>query len=78
MRMSVSPCARWWCVNQAGTQATRLAGTIQVPRSVWTDRTPLAAYTRCPRVWECAWLVPPDGHRCTPPDGQIGIGGLRA
>src|SRR5690242_16563975 len=69
--MSVSPCARWWCVDSAGIQATRLAGTIHVPRSVCTDRTPLAAYTKCPCGWECARLAPPDGHRCTPPDGQV-------
>src|SRR5690349_912740 len=31
----------------------------------------MAAYTKCPRGWECARLVPPDGHRCAPPDGQI-------
>ena len=37
------------CVNPAGVHATRLAGTIDVPRSVCTARTPLAAYTRCPR-----------------------------
>ena len=49
IRMSVSPCARWWWVDPAGVQATRLAGTIDVPRSVCTDRTPRAAYTRCPR-----------------------------
>ncbi|GIF62168.1 hypothetical protein Ais01nite_02030 [Asanoa ishikariensis] len=58
-------------MDKAGTQATRLAGTIQVPVSVWTDRMPLAAYTRCPRGWECARLVPPEGHRCLPPDGQM-------
>ena len=28
------PWARWRCVNPAGVQATRLAGTIDVPRSV--------------------------------------------
>src|SRR6202000_2278805 len=45
-------------------------GTTDVPPSVCTDRTPLAAYTSCPRRWECTELVPPGGHRCTPPDGH--------
>src|SRR5215813_11880769 len=70
IRMSVVLWARWWCVNPAGIHAARLAGTIDVPRSVCTDRTPRAAYTRCPRGWDCTELVPPDGHRWTPPDGH--------
>src|SRR6476660_6497538 len=68
--MSVSPWARWWWAYPAGVHATRLAGTIDVPRSVCTDRTPRAAYTRCPRGWDCTGLVSPDGHRCTPPPGH--------
>jgi hypothetical protein len=55
-----------------GVQATRLAGTTHVPRSVWTARTPLAAYTRCPHACDCTALVPPDGHICdvTPAVGR--------
>ncbi|MEU6091681.1 hypothetical protein ABZ865_33915 [Streptomyces sp. NPDC047085] len=70
IRISVSPWARCWCVHPAGVQAIRLAGTIDVPRSVRTARTPVAAYTRCPRACDCTALAPPDGQRCRPPDGH--------
>src|SRR3954453_11522103 len=71
IRISVSPWARCWWAYPAGVQATRLGGTIDVPRSVPTAKTPVAAYTRCPRVCDCTALEPPDGHRCRPPDGQM-------
>ena len=47
------------------------ARLFDVPRSVRTVKTPLAAYTRCPRMCDCTALVSPDGHRWRPPEGHI-------